>query len=154
MKKTIIVALAAFSLVTANTAVAGGGVAAYGTYWDGENPGYGVGAKYAMSLIDIIFADARAGYIMFDDAADTTMVPLEISFNLGLPGAITHYAGVGLGYYLIDNPILDDSSGYFGQIGLEFTIIKIGAMVELRYMDLESNYFDDLSLNAGLVFKF
>jgi hypothetical protein len=154
MKRKIFIVLAVFALVSANSAVGGGGVAAYGTYWDGENPGYGLGAKYGMSLIDIIFADARAGYITFDDAADTTMVPLEISFNLGFPGAITPYAGVGLGYYLIDNPVLDDSSGYFGQIGLEFTIIKIGAMVELRYMDLEATYFDDLSLNAGLVFNF
>ena len=154
MKKRIVVALAGFCMIMANTAVGGSSVAAYGTYWDGENPGYGLGAKYGMSLIDIIFADARAGYILFDDAVDTTMVPLEISFNVGFPGPITPYAGVGLGYYLIDNPVLDDSSGYFGQIGLEFTIVKIGAMVELRYMDLESTYFDDLSLNAGLVFKF
>lgn len=154
MKRTIAAMLAIGCLTVANTAVGGSAIAAYGTYWDGENAGYGLGAKYSLSLIDIIFADARAGYIMFDDVVDTTMVPLEVSLNLGFPGPITPYAGVGVGYYLIDNPAIDDISGYFGQIGLEFTILKIGAMVELRYMDLEEESFDDLSLNAGIVLKF
>lgn len=153
MKNRVFTTLVMMGMATAYS-VAGSSVAAYGTYWDGEDAGYGVGAKYGLSLIDILFADARAGYITFDDNVDTTMVPLEVSINLGFPGPITPYAGVGVGYYLIDNPLLDDSSGYFGQIGLEFTIIKIGALVELRYTDLESTYFDDLSVNAGLVFKF
>jgi hypothetical protein len=82
------------------------------------------------------------------------MVPLEVAFNIGLPGPISPYAGVGVGYYLIDNPVIDDASGYFGQIGIEFTIVKIGAMAELRYLDLEGTYFDDLALNVGILLKF
>jgi outer membrane protein W len=82
------------------------------------------------------------------------MIPLEVSFNLGLPGFITPYAGVGMGYYFIDNPDIDDATGYFGQVGVEFSIVKIGVMVELRYMDIEGEYFDDLALNAGILLRF
>lgn len=156
MKKTLAMLLATVAcfMVDHARALGSNALTAYGTYWDGENPGYGLGLKYSKSLIDMVSVDGRGGYIVFDDIADTTMVPLEVAFNLGFPGPITPYAGVGMGYYLIDNPLIDDTSGYFGQIGLEFTLIKVGAMVELRYMDLEEDYFDDLSLNVGIVLKF
>ena len=156
MKKTIAILLATATCLVAGNALALGNnaITAYGTYWDGEEPGYGLGLKYSKSLVDMIYLDARGGYVMFDDLVDTTMVPLEVGFNLGLPGMITPYAGVGVGYYLIDNPIIDDATGYFGQIGVEFTIVKIGAMVELRYLDLEGEYFDDLALNVGILLKF
>ena len=156
MKKTIAMLLATVTCLIAGNALAIGsnGITAYGTYWDGEEPGYGLGLKYSKSLIDIVSVDGRGGYIMFDDLVDTTMVPLEVAFNIGLPGPISPYAGVGVGYYLIDHPVVDDASGYFGQIGIEFTIVKIGAMAELRYLDLEGTYFDDLALNVGILFKF
>ena len=156
MKKTTAKLLAAAACLVAGNALAIGsnGITAYGTYWDGENAGYGLGLKYSKSLVDMIYFDGRGGYITFDDPADTTMIPLEVSFNLGLPGFITPYAGVGMGYYFIDNPIFDNATGYFGQIGCEFSILKIGVMVELRYMDLEGEYFDDLALNAGILLRF
>jgi hypothetical protein len=156
MKKTIALLLATVTCLVAGNALAVGsnGLTAYGTYWDGENPGYGLGLKYSKSLLDIVSVDGRGTYIMFDDVADTTMVPLEVAFNLGFPGPISPYAGVGVGYYFIDNPLFDDATGYFGQIGLEFTIVKVGVMAELRYMDLEGEYFDDLALNVGILLKF
>lgn len=156
MKKTLVILITTAVCLLADHAGALGrdALTAYGTYWDGENAGYGLGLKYSKSLLDMVSVDGRGGYIVFDDAVDTTMVPLEVAFNLGLPGPITPYAGVGLGYYLIDHPLFDDASGYFAQVGLEFTLVKIGAMVELRYMDLEEDYFDDLSLNVGVVLKF
>lgn len=156
MKKTIAILVATVTCLLAGNALAIGsnGITAYGTYWDGVEPGYGLGLKYSKSLVDMIYLDGRGGYITFDDVADTTMIPLEVSFNLGFPGFISPYVGVGVGYYLIDNPIIDDASGYFGQIGCEFSIVKIGVMVELRYMDLEGEYFDDLALNAGILLRF
>lgn len=156
MRKTIALLFSLSFCLAAGSVYALGsnGVTLYGTYWDGENAGYGAGLKYSKSLIDIVSVDGRAGYLAFDDAVDTTMIPLEIAFNIGFPGPVTPYAGVGIGYYLIDNPQADDAAGYFGQVGLELTLFKIGVMAELRYMDLEEDYFDDLSLNAGIVLKF
>lgn len=156
MKKTVAILLATAAFLVAGNALAIGsnGLAAYGTYWDGESAGRGLGLKYSKSLLDLISVDGRGGYIMFDDVDDTTMVPLEASFNISLLGIITPYAGVGVGYYFIDNPLFDDASGYFGQIGLEVTIVNIGVMAELRYMDLEGEYFDDLALNVGILLKF
>ena len=141
-------------MFAAEAALGGSSLALYGTYWDTKDPGYGAGLKYKLSLIDLVSVDGRGGYIRFDDGNDSGMVPLEVAFNLGLPGPISPYAGVGLGYYFTDIPSVDDASGYFGQVGLEFTIVKIGAMIELRYMDLEEDYLDELSLNAGLVWQF
>lgn len=156
MKKTTALLIATAACLVAGNALGLGsnGLTAYGTYWDGVEPGYGLGLKYSKSLLDIVSVDGRGGYIMFDDLADTSMIPLEVAFNLGFPGPISPYAGVGVGYYLIDNPTIDDASGYFGQIGIEFTIVKIGAMAELRYLDLEGSYFDDLSVNIGILLKF
>ena len=127
---------------------------AYGTYWNGDKNGYGLGLKYSKSLIDLVFFEGRGGYVAFDDAVDTTVIPLEAGFNLALPGVITPYAGVGLGYYFIDNPWIDNTSGYFVQAGVEFTISKIGVMAELRYHDLEEKYMDGVSLNGGIILNF
>ena len=156
MKKMLIILLAAACCGIAGRvqAVGNNSLTLYGTYWDTENAGYGLGLKYGKSLLDIVSVDGRGGYVVFDDAADTTMVPLEVALNLAFPGPISPYAGVGLGYYFIDNPVLDNAAGYFGQVGLELTVFKIGAMAELRYMDLEENYFDELSLNIGVLWRF
>jgi len=155
MKKITMLLISGACMTVINASAIGNDtVTAYGTYWDGEEAGYGLGLKYSKSLIDMIYFEGRGGFVQFDDPVDTTMVPLEVGFNLGLPGPITPYAGVGVGYYFIDHPFIDNASGYYGQIGIEFSIVKIGAMIELRYMDLEEDYFDDLVLNAGILLRF
>jgi hypothetical protein len=149
-----ILAGAACLLAGGASAIGNNQLTAYGTYWKGDKDGYGLGLKYTKSLIDMVYFEGRGGYVLFDDAVDTTVVPLEAGFNLGLPGFITPYVGVGLGYYIIDNPFIDSASGYFAQAGVEFTISKIGIMAELRYHDLDEQYFDGVSVNGGVILRF
>jgi hypothetical protein len=129
-------------------------VTAYGTYWNGDKNGYGLGLKYSKALMDMVYIEGRGGYVSFDDALDTTVVPVEAGFNFGLPGTITPYVGVGLGYYIIDNPFIDSTSGFFAQAGVEFTISRIGLVAELRYHDLGEQYLDGVSLNGGVILRF
>ena len=126
---------------------------AYGTYWDQEETAYGAGLRASKSLLDMVYVDGRAGYVE-TETSNTEMIPLEASINLGLPGIITPYVGIGAGYYFLDSDLLDDRAGYFGQIGCEFIFTKIGALAELRYLDLEDDYFDGVSLNVGVLWKF
>ena len=154
MKKMLFLTCAALLLSSASTlAVGKTTLTAYGTYWNHTDTAYGAGLRLSKSLIDIIYLDGRAGYVK-TDTTQTEMVPLEVSLNVGLPGMITPYAGIGGGYYLVDSDFIDNQGGYFGQIGCEFIFTKIGALAELRYLDLEGDYFDGVSLNIGVLWKF
>ena len=152
--KTLLFATLVFLFTNLDaSALLGGSAALYGTYWNADESGYGAGLKLNKSLFDILYIDGRGGYVSFD-SGKVEVIPLEASLNIGLPGPITPYAGVGVGYYLIDAPGAEDLSGQFGQIGIEFTILKLGVMAELRYLELEKSYFDGLSANAGIMWKF
>jgi hypothetical protein len=154
VKKSFLLILAGTFLFSGSAlAVLGTGVGVYGTYWNGDDTGYGGGIKLSKSLMDMVFVDGRAGYLKFDDAS-LEVIPLEASINLGFPGPVTPYVGVGGGYYLTDSGFFDNAGGYFGQGGVEFTLFGIGVVGELRYIDHEGSYFDGLSLNAGVVLKF
>ncbi len=152
-----LVSLSALLLLglAANSLALGTTFSAYGTYWKGDyDEGLGGGVRLKKSLLDILSVDGRGGYVDFDSAT-VKLVPLEASLNIGLPGPITPYAGVGAGYYLVDakNDHLDDLGGYFAQVGIEVTLFKIGALAELRYLDVEKDYFDGFSANVGLLLK-
>ncbi len=154
MKKVVFGALAALALGTLNTYALGKTtLTAYGTYWDQDQTAYGAGLRASKSLLDMVYVDGRAGYLE-TDTPEMEMIPLETSLNVGLPGIFTPYIGVGAGYYILNSDVHDDVSGYFGQVGCELTLTKIGALAELRYLDLEGRYFDGVSVNVGLFWKF
>ena len=155
MKQGLTALLAAFTVMVAYQAEAVGKttLTAYGTYWDQKDAAYGGSLKLSKSLVDMVYVDGRAGYLKTENGKQET-IPLEASINLGLPGMITPYVGVGAGYYFIDSNLMDDASGYFGQIGAELIFTKIGVMAELRYLDLEGSYFDGVALNIGALWKF
>ncbi|WP_372805853.1 hypothetical protein [Pontiella sp.] len=150
---SLLLATAACLLAANAQAIGKTGFTAYGTYWNGDDSGYGYGVKATKSLLDILFADARIGYLNFNDS-DTEVIPLEASINVGLPGVITPYAGVGAGYYFIDGPMGNNAAGYFGQIGVEISIAMFGVLAEVRYHDLAENAFDGPSASLGILLKF
>lgn len=127
---------------------------AYGTYWDADSSGKGAGLRLKQTFLGFGAVDGRAGYINYD-SIKTDMVPLELSINARLPFMISPYVGVGGGYYALksDLPGFDNGTGVFGQLGVEATFIWIGAMAEVRWHDLEKDYFDGTSYNAGLLIK-
>lgn len=153
MRRITIAILAAAALTTL-AARADNSLTAYGTYWDADDSGKGAGLRYKKTILGFAALDGRVGYVNFD-AIETDMIPLELSLNARLPFMISPYAGVGAGYYLLDSgaPTYDDTSGYFAQVGVEATFLWFGAMAELRYHDLENNYFDGPSANVGLLLK-
>lgn len=140
--------------ITAIAAHADNSLTLYGTYWDADDSGKGAGLRYKKTFLGFGAVDGRAGYVDFN-SIETEMVPLELSINARLPFMISPYIGVGGGYYLLDSKLgaVDNSGGYFAQLGVEATFLWIGAMAEIRYHDLEENYFDGTSFNAGLLIK-
>ena len=126
----------------------------YGTWWDGDEEGYGAGLRLKRTFLAFGAVEARGGMVAFDDS-DTDMYPLDVSVNVRLPFIVSPYAGVGAGYYFFDSPLdgLDDGSGIFGQVGVEFTFLVVGAMAEVRYHDAEADYLDGTSVNVGLLVK-
>lgn len=128
-------------------------ITAFGSYWNTEDPGKGAGLKVGKSLIDILFLKGSISTINFEEA-DLDMIPMEASLNIGLPGILTPYAGIGVGYYHFDSDHIDDKTGYFAQAGLELSIALIGAMAEVRYHDIEGTALDEFSVNAGILLKF
>ncbi|MDH3981746.1 MAG: porin family protein [Kiritimatiellaceae bacterium] len=149
----LVVALAGFTATTSH-AIGETGITAYGTYWNGENEdGLGLGVKLTKSIIDVLWVDGSASYISFDPSGDS-LVPLEATINVGLPGVVTPYAGIGAGYYFIDSPSLESRAGYLGLLGVEISIKTVGLLAELRYHDLEGDALDDLSLRFGVLLRF
>ncbi|MEE9369765.1 MAG: hypothetical protein V3V05_13025 [Pontiella sp.] len=151
--KTQLIALLA--LITAcMVANADTSLTAYGTYWEGDDTGNGVGLRLKKTILGFGAIEGRGGQVKFDDT-DTDVIPLDLSLNVRLPFMISPYAGVGAGYYLIDSkiPNLENVSGYFGQIGMEATFVWIGVMAEIRWHDIEGSYLDGTSFNLGVLVK-
>ncbi len=138
----------------ASTLHADTSLTAYGTYWEGDDTGKGGGLRLKKTFLGFGAIEGRGGYVEFSDT-NTEMYPLDVSLNVRLPFFISPYAGVGAGYYYIDSDLSaqDNVSGYFGQLGVEATLIWFGAMVEVRFHDLEGSYLDGTSVNAGLLVK-
>ena len=129
----------------------------YGTYWDGDSDGLGGGARLKQTFLGFGAVELRGGYVKFDapgDDFDPEVVPLEVAANLRLPFFISPYAGIGAGYYFTsDVPDMDDGGGYFVQVGVEVTFLWVGAMAEVRWHDLDSDFLDGPSANLGLLIK-
>ena len=138
----------------AGSALADTSVTAYATYWDGDDSGRGAGLRLRKTVLAFAAVEGRAGYAEFTDS-DTKVYPLEASIIGRLPFMISPYAGVGLGYYPVDSKIagLDNCSGGFVQLGVEATFVWVGAMAEIRYYDMEEDYFDGTSACVGLLLK-
>ncbi|MDZ8119550.1 hypothetical protein [Pontiella agarivorans] len=151
MKKLLLLCTA---LIAAGCALADTSLSAYGTYWEADSSGQGAGLRLKKTFLGFGAVEARGGYVNFDDI-ETDMIPLDASINVRLPFMISPYAGVGAGYYFMDSDAggMDDTSGVFAQIGVEATFLWIGALAEVRYYDLEENYFDGPSYNIGLLLK-
>lgn len=146
---TLSVVLAIASTLRADTSLT-----AYGTYWEGDDTGKGGGVRLTKTFLGFGAVDGRGGYVEFSDT-NTEVYPLDVSINVRLPFLISPYAGIGAGYYHTDSdlPGVDNTSGYFGQIGVEATFLRFGAMAEIRFHDLEGSYFDGTSANVGLLLK-
>lgn len=137
-----------------STARAGTSLTAYGTYWDGQDAGKGGGLRLKKTVLGFGAVEGRGGYVSFDQT-NTEVVPLDVSLNLRLPFMISPYAGIGAGFFLTssDRADLDNTSAYFGQIGVEATFIWIGAMAEVRWYDTGESYLDGSVFNLGLLLK-
>ena len=156
MNKTtaIITLLAITSVFLLASTRADTSLTAYGTYWDGDDIGKGAGLRLKKTILGFGAVEGRGGYVVFDDTK-TDIIPLDVSINLRLPFMISPYAGIGAGYYVTssDVPGMDNTTGYFGQLGVEATFVWIGAMAELRWHDIEGSYLDGTSFNLGLLVK-
>ena len=144
----------ATALSVAATLHADTSLTAYGTYWEGDDTGKGGGLRLKKTFLGFGAVEGRGGYVEFSNT-NTEIYPLDISINARLPFIISPYAGIGAGYYYTrsDRAELDNISGYFGQIGVEATLVWFGAMAEIRFHDLEGSYFDGRSVNIGLLLK-
>ena len=156
MNKKLVALLTLLSTgLVAGIAQADTSATAYGTYWDGQDTGKGAGLRLKKTILGFGAVEGRGGYVNFSDTK-TDIIPLDVSINLRLPFMISPYAGIGAGYNIIssDVPSLDtNTSGYFGQIGIEATFAVVGAMAEIRWNEIEGSYFDGTSFNLGLLIK-
>ncbi len=155
-KRVMIIALAALTLAGMSGIAYGGetSLAGYLTYWDGSVEGVGGGVKVRQKFLGFFSADVRAGYVDFSDA-DTSVVPLEATLMVGIPFFIEPYAGLGAGYYIFDSedPSIDDGTGVYGVLGLQFNLWVVGALAEVRWNETEADLMDGLSANLGLMVK-
>ena len=163
MKKQLIaITVTAFSLLgmCEKTHAGETSLAAYATYWDGEengnHDGSGGGLKLRQKILGFLAADVRTGYLDFSDQdQDTSVIPLEVTLMVGIPLMLEPYAGVGASYYLVDSdlPETKDGNGFFGLLGLQFNLFVVGAVAEVRYTDADIDLMDGVSGNLGLMIK-
>ena len=155
MKNMFIKASAIALLAIGFSTSAQAGFSAYGSYWNSDQEGFGAGVKYEKRfLADFVAADVSAGYIDFS-SEDTQVIPLETSLTLRIPFFIEPYAGLGVGYYPIESDNdYQSSTGYFGVVGIQATILGIGALAEYRYLDAKEEFLDGNTFNLGLTISF
>lgn len=130
-------------------------ISVYGTYWDGDDSGRGVGVRVKKTFLAFLVAEGRTGYYEFT-GSDTELVPVDVAVSARLPFMISPYAGIGTGYYFAssDTYNLDNFAGGFVQVGVEATFVWIGALAEVRYYEMEEDAFDGPAYNIGLMLKF
>lgn len=127
---------------------------AYGSYWEGDDSGRGVGIRLKKTVLAFLALEGRTGYYEFS-GSDTEVIPADVAVSARLPFMISPYAGIGAGYYFADSSTysLDNFSGSFVQVGVEATFVWIGALAEVRYYDMEEDAFDGPAYNVGLLLK-
>lgn len=154
--RTLLLSLTCFFLCV-TSAPAASSLAAYGSYWDAKDDGNGIGIRYRQTFAGFVGVEGRGGYVEFDDT-DTKAYPLDASVNLRLPFMISPYFGVGLGYLPVSSsvPSFDNETGSFAQLGIEVSIVWIGAMAEVRWHDISGktgDYLDGNSYQLGVFLK-
>lgn len=157
MKMKITIMAMTALVLTGTTQVGYGGetsLAGYVTYWDGATEGLGGGIKVRKKFLGFLSADVRASYVDFSDL-NTTVVPLEATLMVGFPFVVEPYVGVGAGYYLMDSDLAgqDNSTGYYGVLGLQLNLFVVGALAEIRYNEGEDDFLNGPSANLGLMLK-
>ena len=159
-KQGFMIAIAVLAMVGMNEVAYGGetSVAGYMTYWDGGenggNEGVGGGIKLRKKFLGFFSADIRGSYLEFSDL-NTSVIPVEATLMVGIPFVVEPYAGLGASYYFFDsdNPLLEDSTGAYGVLGLQLNLWVVGAMAEVRYTEAEETLMDGMSINLGLMMK-
>ncbi|WFB36882.1 hypothetical protein P3T73_03785 [Kiritimatiellota bacterium B12222] len=136
--------------------IADSSLSAYASYMntDSAGEGSGYGGRLKSTFLSVGSIEIHGGNVEMDDS-DTTLYPFDISLNLRLPFMISPYAGVGVGYTLVDStrPSYEDMKTLYAQLGLEITFVWFGLMAEVRAQDAENNDFDGVTGNIGIMLK-
>lgn len=151
--KGLVIAALLISLI--GSAHADTALSVYGTYWDGDDSGRGLGVRLKKTFLAFLAVEGRTGYYEFS-GSDTELVPMDVAVSARLPFFISPYAGIGTGYYFADSKTynIDNFSGGFVQVGVEATFIWVGALAEVRYYEMEEDAFDGPAYSVGLMLKF
>ncbi len=170
--------LAAGLAAPAGAGVGGTSVSAFGAFWKPRNydSQYGGGAKLRLAMLPLLHFEGRASY--FPDLklehASLDVAPLEANVQFQVPlGRFLPYAGVGLGYYVLDakrkwnndTTTADNQWGGFVVAGLELGLTENWALygeakwtkvnAELKWNDVDfTNQLDGLGVNAGVAYNF
>ena len=109
------------------------------SWWDAESAdnGFGVGVKQSVYDPSFISIEPRAAWYSLDIPGDNANVfPLEASL---LARIAILYGGVGGGFYPADRD-LKDKLGWFGLVGVEIKLGKLGIFGEGKYTNLETEF--------------
>lgn len=154
MKRT---ALFLVMALTAASALAGGGLGIFGTYWDADDtddPAIGGGVKLKAPLMPNLCVELRGSYLVefLDDSDEESIIPLEAGLVIEFPVAdqLTIFAGGGAGYFIspeyeVDVPgwgsadlDLDDEVGYYVVAGAELKLNEsVALFAEAKYTAVE-----------------
>jgi len=152
-----ITALFIATALTAASALAGGGLGIFGTYWDADDtddPAIGGGIKLKAPLMPNLCMELRGSYLVeFADGTDEeSLIPLEAGLVIEFPIAeqLTLYAGGGAGYFIspeyeVDDGMggevdvdLDDEVGYYAVAGAELKLNEsVAIFAEAKYTAVE-----------------
>ncbi|HKB07951.1 MAG TPA: hypothetical protein VKF61_06730 [Candidatus Polarisedimenticolia bacterium] len=147
----------------------------YGSYWDaGEaDDSAGGGAKIDFPLAKVVELELRGTYYpnlvtdVIGQRIEVKATPLDGGLRVTfLPSGRVHlFAGAGLSFYLLttDRGEIDNTSGIYGLVGLDFGNAASRFFVEAmwRKMDTEVTFmaigrdveFDGLAADAGVVWR-
>jgi|GEM_PF-1457676 len=149
-KSLTLLLISLVTVVSADTSLT-----AFSSRWDTDNAGEGdgYGGRFKTTFLAVGAVEARGSVIEMDDE-DTTLYPFDFSLNVRIPFIISPYAGVGVGYTLVDSSSRnrDDMTTLHAHVGLEATFIWFGVMAEVRVQDAEDDDFDGTNYNLGVLF--
>lgn len=152
-----------------------GSAGVYGSYWDAKeaDDSPGGGAKIGFPLAKVLEVEFRATYYpnlvtdVIGQRIEVKATPLDggLRVNFLPSAAVRPFVGAGLSFYVLntDRGEIDNTTGYYGQAGLDFGRAASRFFVEAlwRKMDTEVTFmaigrdveFDGFAADAGVVWR-
>ena len=168
-------AMVVATLVLFSVPAHAGSFGAYGSYWSSDDAAnsWGAGARVGFNFAKWLELEFHGAYYpdfgtqVFSEDIKVRAIPVDggLKFNFLPTKTVNPYAGLGVTYYFLDTDQgdIDNETGLYGELGLDFGNEKTRFFVEAVWRKLDTSIsvnslnddvnFDGIDWHAGVTWR-